>query len=327
MALTASRRRMLLGAAAGTLAMPALAQPAARMVIGTGVDPSFGPFFIGVEGGFFQRHGIAAELRTFSSGSAAVPSLISRDTVAVFAAPAAGVLNNRVSADVVFVAHAGTVSDIYDVVGGPGITTLQDLRGKRVGFGFSTATELFLLEVLKTANMTRADLRPVNLQPPEGLVALQRRDVDAVSTFKPWTGRIAGALPGTTVVKGLEWYLLHQHIMMNKGWAMENRATAVRFLAALREIMAFTQANPQEASAMVGRRLRMETAAVVPLLTANTFGLQWSDESMRLMKREVEAQIGFGNVQAPFDYSRLIWPDLLRELDASLVTFSALPVS
>lgn len=327
MALIASRRSLLLAASAAALPLPALAQPAARMVIGTGVDPSFGPFFIGVESGIFRRHGIEAELRTFSSGSAAVPSLISRDTVAVFAAPAAGILNNRVSADVVFVAHAGTVSDIYDVVGGPGVTTLQDLRGKRVGFGFATATELFLLEVFKTVGMTRADIRPVNLQPPEGLVALQRRDVDAVSTFKPWTGRIASALPGTTVVKGLEWYLLHQHIMMNRGWATENRATAVRFLGALREVMAFTHANPEQASAMVGRRLRMETPAVLPLLTMNTFGLQWSDESMRLMKREVEAQIQFGNVQTPYDYSRLIWPDLLRELDPSLVTFGALPVS
>ena len=298
-----------------------------RMVIGTGVDPSFGPFYVAAEGGLFAKHGITVDLRTFASGSAAVPSLISRDIVASFNAPAAGIVNNAVSRDVLFVAHACTVTDIYDFVARAPITDLRGLRGKKIGMNRGGATEIFALHVLNTVGISRADITPVNLEAPEAVAALQRGDVDAVATFKPWTGRITAALPNTKQLAGAEWYKLHQHVLMHRGWLRDNRPTALRFLAAFLEACDLCNTKPQEASALIGRRLRMDPAAVMPLLTPNTFGLEWSDESMALLKREVDGQIQFGKLTSPYDYSQLVDVDLLREFDPKRVTLRGFPSS
>jgi sulfonate transport system substrate-binding protein len=96
------------------------------------------------------------------------------------------------------VAHAnGTpikVVDIYSkpewaalvVAEGSPITTVAELRGKKIAVTKGTDPYYFLLQSLKAAGLSRGDVEIVNLQHADGKTALERGDVDAWSGLDPF---------------------------------------------------------------------------------------------------------------------------------------------
>ena len=74
------------------LPLPAFAQARrSRMTIATGVDPSFAPFYVAKEGGFFERNGLDVTVNTGPSGSAMIAFLIGNQINSAYGAEQAGV--------------------------------------------------------------------------------------------------------------------------------------------------------------------------------------------------------------------------------------------
>jgi hypothetical protein len=46
---------------------------------------------------------------------------------------------------------------------------------------------------------------------------------------------------------------------------------------------------------------------------------------MQFMKKEVDALIASKRINGPFDYKGYVYPNLLREIDAKAVSYTALP--
>jgi len=65
------------------------------------------------------------------------------------------------------------------------ITTVADLRGRRVAVTRGTDPHIFLVRALLEAGMSEKDIRPVLLQHPDGKTALSRGDVDAWAGLDP----------------------------------------------------------------------------------------------------------------------------------------------
>lgn len=71
------------------------------------------------------------------------------------------------------------------VVAHPDVTSLPDLRGRRVAVQVNSVSAYLLRRSLETAGLTTADLQIVNLSPDRHREAFVRRDVDAVVTTEP----------------------------------------------------------------------------------------------------------------------------------------------
>lgn len=65
------------------------------------------------------------------------------------------------------------------------ITTVADLKGKRVAVTRGTDPHIFLVRALLEAGLTEKDITPVLLQHPDGKTALIRGDVDAWAGLDP----------------------------------------------------------------------------------------------------------------------------------------------
>lgn len=65
------------------------------------------------------------------------------------------------------------------------VTSLPDLRGRRVAVQVNSANAYLLRRALKSAGLSVSDLQIVNLPPDRHRVAFVRRDVDAVVTGEP----------------------------------------------------------------------------------------------------------------------------------------------
>ncbi len=68
---------------------------------------------------------------------------------------------------------------------GSGITSVKDLKGKKVAATVGTDPYIFLLRALNKAGLSANDIQLVNLQHPDGAAALQTHQVDAWAGLDP----------------------------------------------------------------------------------------------------------------------------------------------
>jgi NitT/TauT family transport system substrate-binding protein len=71
------------------------------------------------------------------------------------------------------------------LVARPGITSLADLKGRRIGFDPGSVGQIMLVEFLRAANLTKEDVTLVTLPITQQRKAWSRDLVDAVVTFEP----------------------------------------------------------------------------------------------------------------------------------------------
>jgi NitT/TauT family transport system substrate-binding protein len=78
------------------------------------------------------------------------------------------------------------------VLGRTEVSSMADLRGKRIGVELKTSGEHLLFRALAAHGMTMKDVRIVPLNVAETEVAFEYNELDAVVTSDPWRTRILG---------------------------------------------------------------------------------------------------------------------------------------
>ena len=86
------------------------------------------------------------------------------------------------------------------VVAKPGIKSMKQLKGKKVGVEVGFVSHLLLLHALKSADMTEEDIIVVNMPTDQTPQALGGGTVDAIVAWQPNSGQAIKALPGSTSV-------------------------------------------------------------------------------------------------------------------------------
>jgi NitT/TauT family transport system substrate-binding protein len=82
------------------------------------------------------------------------------------------------------------------IVGRPGIKTVQDLKGKKVGIEIGLVEHLLLLDGLRKAGLSQSDVTLVNSKTNETPQVLASGQVDAIGAWQPNSGMAMKALPG-----------------------------------------------------------------------------------------------------------------------------------
>ena len=75
------------------------------------------------------------------------------------------------------------------------ITSIAELRGKRIAVGKGSSAHGHILAQLKNAGLTPADVQLVFLQPADALSAFTQREADAWAIWDPYTAQAAAQLP------------------------------------------------------------------------------------------------------------------------------------
>ncbi len=83
------------------------------------------------------------------------------------------------------------------VIGKPGITSVKDLKGKKIGVEIGFVSHLLLLNALKDNGMTEADVELVNVPTNETPQVLASGDVDAIVAWQPSSGMALNLVPGS----------------------------------------------------------------------------------------------------------------------------------
>ncbi len=191
------RSRVLLLAVLGLASTSTLvAEP---LKIGYSDWPGWVAWQVGIEKGWFEEAGVEVQFEWFEY----VPSM---DAFAAGQLDAVCMTNG----DALVTGATGAPSKLIMVndfsngndmlVAAPGIESVADLKGKKIGVEVGFVCHLLILKALEANGMTEADVELVNIPTHETAKALESGDVDAIAAWQPNSGQALAAVAGSKAV-------------------------------------------------------------------------------------------------------------------------------
>ncbi len=158
--------------------------------------PGWVAWEIGIQKGWFKEAGVDVEFQWFDyvpsmdayvAGKVDAVCMTNGDALVTGATgkPSVGIIINDFS----------NGNDM--IVGAPGIESIKDLKGKKVGLEEGFVEHLLLLTGLEKNGMTLADVTIVNTPTNETPQVFGSKAVDAIGAWQPNSGQALKAIPGS----------------------------------------------------------------------------------------------------------------------------------
>ncbi len=160
--------------------------------------------------------------------------------------------------------------DALVVPQGSPITSIQQLKGKKIAYGSGSSGNYNLLTVLTKASLTPKDVTLVNLQPAEALAAFTSGSVDAWDIWPPYVQQVVAQNGAKVLATGSGYGSPYSFEVASKAAvANPQKAAAIKvYLTTLDKAYAWTAAHPDQWAAAWGEASGlpisiMQTAAKV----------------------------------------------------------------
>lgn len=315
-------RRTAIKLAGGFAVLPAAARAApTKIVIGTGVDPSFAAYYVAQEAGIFARNGLDVQLNTGPSGSAMVALLIQNQAQSAFGAEQAGVLDHNLDPNVVIAAEGAVLLHWYGIVG-KGVANVDALKGKRLGIARASGSEVFWQALVDKQHLNPKDYTIVQVEAPEMVAALERGDIDAYSAWEPWLTRGVAAVKGAQlVVDNVGIIEGRVFVYLNKGWAAQNPEPAQAFMRSLIEATTMINTQRGAAAAHVAKFLKLDVAFSKSLMDKLSYDIRLDQMSVGNMQIAEQQLKTIGKLAKPLDWQTLFYPDPLKAVAPDKVDY------
>ena len=172
---------------------------AETLKIGYSDWPGWVAWEVGIEKGWFKEAGVdvqfewfdyVASMDAFAAGKLDAVAMTNGDTLVTGATGGKGVMY--------LINDYSNGNDM--VIAKPGIGSVKELKGKKIGVEIGFVSHLLLLEALEQNGMSEADVELVNVPTNETPQVLASGQVDAIVAWQPNSGAALGLVPGSKAV-------------------------------------------------------------------------------------------------------------------------------
>ena len=141
---------------------------------------------------------------------------------------------------------SGGDQDALVVPKGSSITSIQQLKGKKIAYGSGSSANYHLLTVLNKAGLTTKDVTLVNLQPANALAAFTSGAVDAWDIWPPYVQQVVAQDGAKVLAIGSQYGSPYSFEVASKASvANPEKAAAIKvYLATLNKAYVFTGTHP-----------------------------------------------------------------------------------
>ena len=136
--------------------------------------------------------------------------------------------------------------DALVVPKGSSITSIQQLKGKKIAYGSGSSANYHLLTVLNKAGLTKKDVTLVSLQPANALAAFTSGAVDAWDIWPPYVQQVVAQDGAKVLAIGSQYGSPYSFEVASKAAvANSEKAAAIKvYLATLNKAYVFTATHP-----------------------------------------------------------------------------------
>ena len=192
--------------------------------------------------GYFAEEGITVEMTPFEDGPTEIAAMESGSIDISYIGPGAHKLCSTGNAEVVLLQHLG---DGDCIIGLKGITTLEELKGKTIGYSAGTSSETILTVALESVGLTMSDVNAMSMDSTALTTAALSGTVDAVAAWAPLSLTILNeAEDATDICSNVDFASLVSpgSWVVNPKWADDNQDAMVRFVRAMYKAMDYAAA-------------------------------------------------------------------------------------
>jgi NitT/TauT family transport system substrate-binding protein len=203
-----------------------------------------------IDQGYLEDEGITVTLTEFQDGPTIIAAMESGSIDIGYIGQGAHKLCVNGQATIFALSH---ISNGDALIGGEGITSIEDLAGKQVAYSSGTSSEDILVNSLNSVGMTMDDIVAVDMDASAIVTAMISGGVDAAATWSPNSLKILEEVPGAT--KLTDNMTFSDQTVSLASWicmptyADENRDILVRFTRALFKAMDYAANDHQEETA------------------------------------------------------------------------------
>ena len=190
------KRLSIVSAFSVGLLFSAVTLAAEPLKIGYSDWPGFVAWQVAIDKGWFKEAGVdvkfewfdyGASIEAYSAGKLDSVGLTNGDALTVGAGGAKNTM--------IMITDYSNGNDM--IIAKPGIKSLKDLKGKKVGIELGIVDHLLLLYGLEKAGMKESDLTLVNTKINDTPQALKSGDLAAIGVFQPSAGQALKLVPGS----------------------------------------------------------------------------------------------------------------------------------
>lgn len=246
-----------------------------------------------IEQEYLEEENIKVNLIEFADGPTIIAAMESGNIDLGYIGQGAHRFCINGQADVFALSH---ISNADMLIGGPGITSIEELEGKKVAYSSGTSSEDILVNSLKSVGMTMNDIIAIDLD-KEGIVsAMISGGVEAAAVWSPYSLKILEEVENSVKLAdnmtfSEETVSLSSWIVMPE-YAKENRDVLVKFTRALFKAMDYAANENQEATASL---VAEQISGKVEEVYEQRGDAQW------LTGKEVAAGAADGSVEAYYE--------------------------
>jgi NitT/TauT family transport system substrate-binding protein len=191
--------KKLLAGLAGIMLISSIAQAAEPLRIGYSDWPGWVAWEVGIEKGWFKEAGVdvkfewfdyVASMDAFAAGKLDAVGMTNGDTLVTGSTGAKGVM--------FLMNDYSNGNDM--VIAAPGVNSVKDLKGKKVGVEVGFVSHLLLINALEDNGLTEADVELVNVPTNETPQVLASGQVDAIVAWQPSSGSALKLVPGSKAI-------------------------------------------------------------------------------------------------------------------------------
>jgi len=229
--------------------------------VGVGVDPSFTSWWVAADKGFFAKRNLKVEITQFSGGPDLADATMAGEQDFGSSGTATWMPRFVRSDSLRILCTMATSPNNFKMATLTSITSLPELKGKKVGTVSGSSTDYLWALVAKKLEIPESGLDVVGVTPPELVPALVRGDVQAFFSWEPWPTK-AVEIAGKDKVhilasSGDVGYFQSFVVVGNKNFLQAKPDVTARVLAALRDATDYLNNERADAIKIAAARNKM----------------------------------------------------------------------
>lgn len=242
---------------------------AAPIKVGYSDWPGWVAWQVAIEKGWFKEAGVDVQFEWFdyvASMDAFTAGKI--DAVTVTNGDAMVMASGGAKNTMIMLTDYSNGNDM--IVGKPGIKSLKDLKGKKIGLETGFVEHLLLLNGLQKAGMKESDVTIVNTKTNETPQALASGDLAAIGAWQPNSGEAMKRVPGAKPIytSAQEPGLIYDVVTVNPSSLAAKKAEWAKFVKVWDKVVTYIN-DPKtqpDAVKIMAARVGLKPEAYLPLL-------------------------------------------------------------
>lgn len=168
------------------------------------------------------------------------------------------------------------------------ISTVSDLKGKKIGVVIGSSAQCFLSGLLNKNGLSLSDVETVNISPGEQEAALSNGEVDAVAVWEPIPSRIVSDGVGKVLADGTGVYESDAPIIINDDYLDANPEIVKIFIDVYKEAVQKLQDDKETYIAKYADTLGLSKDVLTTALSKASFPIDISDENISEIQKTAD---------------------------------------